>query len=251
MSADGSASAVAPAAEPAPEVDRTRAVVATVFRDYLPGLGALGVVAYGVLRLGYMFFYARLRTTPEEVGYTYARILAESLVGAVELILLMAMMLGIVVTLGWAARTLWTRWRRSTPTGTAPGGRGALAATARTAALRCVGGAAAAVLVSLPVLAWWQGGLAQGGQTVRNVYFIGIPYLPVLAVQAVPADVVWTDGSAEPGFPLAQRPCLMYLGGSDGTAVFYDVQSRESIRVPLSDIVVSLRYTYFVPPECQ
>jgi hypothetical protein len=106
-------------------------------------------------------------------------------------------------------------------------------------------------MLSLPVLAWWQGGLAKNGQTVRNVYFVAIPYLPVLAVAAVPADVVWINGTTEESLQLRQRTCLMYLGQANSTSVFYDVKTRESFRLPSGDIAVSLRYAYFVPSHCR
>jgi hypothetical protein len=109
----------------------------------------------------------------------------------------------------------------------------------------------ALVLASLPILASWQGGLAQGGQTVRNVYFVGVPYLPVLAVQAVPAGVAWVDGDSGKTVSLADRECLMYLGQANGTTVFYDVRSRESVRLPSGMITISLRYSFFVPDACR
>jgi hypothetical protein len=86
---------------------------------------------------------------------------------------------------------------------------------------------------------------------VRNVYFIGIPYLPVLAVQAIPAEVVWINPDSEGQFSLASRQCLMYLGSGDGKAILYDVRTRESIRVPAGDVSIALRYTFFVPDECR
>ena len=85
---------------------------------------------------------------------------------------------------------------------------------------------------------------------MRNVYFVGVPYLPVLAVRAVPADVAWVDGDSERSLPLDARDCLMYLGQANGTSVFYDARTRESLRLPSGNIVVSFRYTFFVPDSC-
>jgi hypothetical protein len=212
-------------------------------RRYLPLFSVVGVVLYGILRLAYVFFYLQLRTTPEEVGYGYSRVLSESVVGALELTLLVSIVFAVPTLAIYGGRALL-------------GGRRAGISqdrlqTVRRLFLRCVMVAAAVVLLSLPVLAWWQGGLARQGQTIRNVYFIGIPYLPVLAVQAVPVRVSWVDSGSNRQLDLSKRNCLMYLGQGDGTTVFYDVRSRESIRIPSSNVIVRLRYTFFVPPECR
>ena len=253
--------AAPPAAPPPPPVAATPAAaaapgatqpkLAVFIRDYLPAIGAVGLVLYGLFRLAYSFFYIRLRTTPEEVGYTYTRVIAESLVGAIELILICAVLitaLAAVSIAGWivvkAARR--RRW---------PGRNDLHQLLDRhrltRAVQRIIAAAVAAVFLSLPWLAWWQGGLAQAGQVVRNVYFIGVPYLPVLAVQAVPATVTWKAADSEKAMPLKYRACLLYLGKADGTAVFYDVATRDSLRLPTGDIVVTLRYEFFVPDACR
>ena len=231
--------------------------IASVVKDYLPGIGAVGVVLYGLFRLAYVFFYVRVRTTPEEVGYAYARIIAESIFGAVELILICAVLIAVVTTaillVRGAAAAFRRRQRR--PRGRrlrwadlrADVDRRILTRVARWSLVA----AAVTVFFSLPCLAWWQGGLAQAGQTVRNVYFIGIPYLPVLAVQAVPADISWADHEREQATPLGGRKCLLYLGKADGTTVFYDVFTRDSLRLPSGEIVISLRYAFFVPDVCR
>jgi hypothetical protein len=224
----------------------------TVFiRDHLPAIGAVGIVLYGLFRLAYSFFYIRLRTTPEEVGYTYTRVISESIVGALELILLCTALIVAGATAYATARVVAPMvWRRRWPdprTLRQAAGRRML----RRTAVRSVAAAAVTVFASLPVLAWWQGGLAQAGQTVRNVYFVGVPYLPVLAVQAVPATVVWKDDDNEQAVPLRNRTCLLYLGRADSTAVFFDVSTRESLRLPADDVVVTLRYVFFLPDDCR
>ena len=230
---------------PAATGPQTESALEQAIRRYLPLFSVLGVVLYGILRLAYVFFYLQVRTTPEEVGYGYSRVLSESVVGALELTLLVSIAFAVLALAVFGARALI-------------GGRHADAGgsrdwlqSVRKLFLRCMMAAAAVVLLSLPVLAWWQGGLARQGQAVRNVYFIGIPYLPVLAVQAVPVRVSWVDSGSNRQLDLSKRNCLMYLGQDDGTTVFYDVQSRESLRLPSSDIVVLLRYAYFVPTRCR
>jgi hypothetical protein len=228
-----------------------RPTITTVVRDYLPALGALGLILYGLLRIAYVFFYLRLRTTPEEVGYDYGRILSESIAGAVELVILCAAVFALVNVLLYVTRLLPLLWSPNRASSVREFVNRRPRLLVRRIALRSLALGAVFVLASLPILAWWQGGLAQGGQTVRNVYFIGVPYLPVLAVQAVPADVAWVGGDADTSVQLAGRECLMYLGQANGSSVFFDVQSRESLRLPSGSIAVSLKFTFFVPDDCR
>ncbi len=222
----------------------------SLLKDYgVPAISILGVVLYGMLRLAYLFFYLRLRTTPEEVGYGYSRVLSESVVGAIELIVLVFVPLLLIgLGLDWGV----TIWRRRRPSRVPGAARNAPRShPLRRVAIRGFIASVVIVVVSLPVLASWQGRLAQRGQTVRNVYFIGIPYLPVLAVQAVPVRVSWVNPDSESEIPLAGRRCLLYLGASNGTAVFYDVRSRESLRLPQSEIAVTFLFAFFVDPQCR
>src|SRR5690349_2774750 len=43
-------------------------------RNAVPLVGVIGAALYAVLRVAYLAFYLRLRTTPEEVGYGYSQI---------------------------------------------------------------------------------------------------------------------------------------------------------------------------------
>jgi hypothetical protein len=229
-----------------------RTTLVTAIRDHvLPAVGAIGLVLYGLLRVAYVFFYLQLRTTPEEVGYGYSRVLSESIAGALELSAILGAALLVLAMAYYTGRAL-PRLIRPNPAGSRWQALRSIHAPLRwRVVVRSLLGGIAIVLLSLPALAWWQGGLAKNGQTVRNVYFVGVPYLPVLAVQAVPAEVTWLDGDEGKPFPLAHRECLMYLGKSDGTSVFYDVRSKESVRLPSGNIAVSLRYTFFTPDACR
>ena len=222
-----------------------RQAVMTWVKEYgVATISVLGVILFGALRLAYLFFYLPLRTTPEEVGYNYSRVLSEQLVGALALVLLITVpIFGIALGIRWLLRRK-PRRRAKARRDDAP-----------RRSLRTVFGwsfVAASVLVvfSLPALAWWQGSLARGGQTVRNVYFIGVPRLPVLAVQAVPARVDWIDPTRDQQLDLSQAVCLMYLGQADGSAIFYDPPSGASVRLPVSDIYISLRDTPSLEASC-
>lgn len=174
--------------------------------------------------------------------------LSESLVGAIDLVLLMfvsTMAGALLVRAGLAVLGPRRRSGRQRPAETIA--RFPMSRLALWALMIAVVG----VVVSLPVLASWQGHLAQHGQTVRNVYFVGVSYLPVLAVQAVPARVIWVNPASNEQTDLTQQRCLMYLGNSDGLTVFFDVRTGQSSRLPSSAIAYSLTRTFFVADECR
>lgn len=199
-----------------------------------PLLTAAGVVLYGMLRLAYVFFYIQLRATPQEVGYGYLEILSCQMVGTVELVLLLAAVLFLPV-LGWLLLRHGRRLDRRTVV---------------RSAVRCVVPAGVLVLALLPSLAWLQGTEARRGNTVRNVYLKHAPRIPVLAVQAVPATAAWSAEVPDGLVDLRDRHCLLYLGQNATTTVFYDVQTRDSLRVPTGQIVVLLKNTRSVPRGC-
>jgi len=207
----------------------------------VPLLGTVGLVLYGMLRLAYVFFYVQLRATPQEVGYGYAEILSSQLIGTIELVLLLA---AVLLVLGLGADGL----RRATVRPATPRApyQGMVIRLARWSGLAAV----VLVLTLLPGMAWLQGTEARHGYTVRNVYLAHTVRIPVLAVQAVPAVVAWTNAAAPAPLDLRNRHCLLYLGQADGTTVFYDVTTRESLRLPSSGIVVSVPNTDGVPVGC-
>ena len=211
-----------------------------------PLLGLIGAVLYGVLRLSYMFFYLQLRTTPEEVGYGYAEILATQLVGAIELVLIFAVLIFVsVITFHYV--------RGRVPTLGRAGGGSVPLKPSRVNVWRLGRRSAVAavlvVVVLLPTFAWLMGAEAKKGYAVRNVYPRGMIALPILAVQAVPARVSPVSDSG-PAALFAERECLLYLGSNDGTAVFYDVSTGESIRLPSSAVSIVLPFWSRVKHGC-
>ena len=217
-----------------------------VVRYAVPLTGITGAILYGVLRLSYVLFYLPLRATPEEVGYDYAEILAGQLIGAIELVLVFS---GLFFGVGMAVIALAQAVRRSARRTRADRMGKWRAGQSRRLAARSVVVATAAVAVALPFLAWYEGGQAAEGHTRRNMYLYPAT-IPVLPVQAVPATVELLGTPSLSGSDLESRQCLMYLGQADGTAVFYDVMSRESLRLGSEAIVVSLQFTTGVPLGC-
>ena len=220
-----------------------------IVRYAVPLAGVTGAALYGVLRLAYVFFYLWLRATPDEVGYGYSQVLADELMGAIELVVLIATLIWIIgfsasVFVSLAQRV--TRKYRSKATEVHLFGK----LKAQKIAAWSLAIAVPIVLIWLPILGWLEGGQAANGYAVRNVYLAGTIRLPVLAVQAVPAQVMWAAPSGSGAPDISRRPCLLYLGQADGTSVFYDVHSQESLRVPTADVVIALEDTTTVPIGC-
>jgi hypothetical protein len=239
--------AAAPAGEPG-EHDGSAALNWMV-RYAVPLTGVIGAALYGVLRLAYVFFYLWLRATPDEVGYGYSQVLSDELIGAIELVVLIAVMISIVAMAASSLAQL-ARWTAGRYTSTAVQIHRITKAKAQKIAAWSLAIAVPVVLMGLPVLGWLEGAQAASGYAVRNVYLAGTIRLPVLAVQAVPAQVAWISTQGRDEVNISERQCLLYLGQASGISVFYDVHSQESLRLPSDDIVVSLQDTTTVPVGC-
>lgn len=249
---DSVESGLAPPPKPSPSVmDR-------IVSYAVPLVGVIGAALYGVLRLAYLFFYLRLRASPDEVGYGYSQVLADELIGAIELVLLMTLIImlpgAVLMVFSRLPKVAWKvlrlrswnkRLKLSHGFDTAR-----WAAKAKRLALWSLAAAIPLVLIGLPILGWLEGEEAANGYTVRNVYLTHFIALPVLAVEAVPARVSWTAASGPGEADITDRQCLLYLGQNGGTAVFYDVHSEESIRLPAADIIITLQNTTSVPVGC-
>ena len=218
-------------------------VLRWVLRYAVPLAGLGGAAVYGVLRLSYALFYLHLRVTPEEAGYGYAEVLAGQLIGAIELVILLALLFLAVALVGRSLTRGIARkaGRRVRPRPGLP--------WARRAAVRSVIAALVVVVIGLPAIAWEMGASAAAGWTARNIYLRPLP-IPVLPVQAVPATLLPLDDGSVAARELSERRCLMYLGQSEGTAVFFDVATADSVRVSADAFVITLRWISSVPTEC-
>jgi len=231
---------------PEPDKDQATSALDWILRYAVPLVGVIGAALYGVLRLAYLFFYLRLRASPDEVGYGYTQVLADELVGAIELVILTALCLMLAGTVGMISIQLLRRINsNSNSLGSVNWGM-----RFRKLVVWCLAIAIPVVLVGLPVLAWLEGEEAAKGFTVRNVYISHLILLPVLAVEAVPAKVAWLTTNGPDAAAVSTRECLLYLGQANGVSVFYDVQSEESIRLASADVVVTLQNITSVPIGC-
>jgi hypothetical protein len=100
--------------------------------------------------------------------------------------------------------------------------------------------AAILAVVLILVQAWDDGRGVREGQ-VRHPTFLG--FFPFGSWGADAAYVEWVGGQPPSPFSSARRRCLVYLGQSNGTAVFYDAHAADqrTIRVPAGDVVVTTR----------
>ncbi|HEU5253934.1 MAG TPA: hypothetical protein VFU16_11485 [Solirubrobacterales bacterium] len=69
------------------------------------------------------------------------------------------------------------------------------------------------------------------GEGLLGVKFAGVPFL---RAQAEPATVSWFAEPSNVDMP----DCVLYLGESEGEAVFYDARSDSSYRIPASEVVI-------------
>jgi hypothetical protein len=65
--------------------------------------------------------------------------------------------------------------------------------------------------------------------------------MPMTSMQALPATIVWSSGTPPSGLQLGDDHCLLYLGESAGITVLYDASAHRTIRLPSSDVIVSVR----------
>lgn len=234
---------------PEPSGEVSSSILDRIMSYAVPLVGVIGAALYGVLRLAYLFFYLRLRASPDEVGYGYSQVLADELIGAIELVLLVTLFLMLPEAIIVLFSMLFSHTKKKLLI-TQKIKTANWIAKVKKLALWCLAIAIPLVLIGLPVIGWIEGEEAANGYTVRNVYLSHFITLPVLAVEAVPANVAWVASNGSAQDKIAARQCLLYLGQSDGIAVFYDVHSQESIRLPVADIIIMLQDTISVPIGC-
>ena len=97
---------------------------------------------------------------------------------------------------------------------------------------------AVVLVVQLPLSAWRNGTAVQHGEPSDLTSFSGLPFFPTFGAQ--PAAVSWLDGTPPASFMAAQGHCLMYMGSARGTTVLYDVDARQTHRLPSSALALSV-----------
>jgi hypothetical protein len=79
----------------------------------------------------------------------------------------------------------------------------------------------------------------QGSVPALNLPIPGL-HLPVLSVHAQLATLTWLAGSPPADLPSSKLGHVVYLGQASGSVVVYDRVSHTPIRIPASDVVISL-----------
>lgn len=90
------------------------------------------------------------------------------------------------------------------------------------------------ILIALWIDARWAANEVRRGDKVE----LGTLDTNLLPLRAMPARVFWVDPTPDSHLPVNQGECLLWLGSSGGTAVFYDFRSKQAVRVPSASIVV-------------
>jgi hypothetical protein len=181
-------------------------------------LSAVGAGIYALLRQGYLRFYSRFATTPEDVGVTQLQMLAglvrswrAGLAVVASLLLLIAVLFFIS---GHAGQT-WV---------------------AIVVGLVAGGVAVAALVGVLQIPARFEKAVekVQAGQPIVS------SAIPLIAVQAFPADLAWMGDKPAPA-ELRCSHTLMYLGHANGRALLYDYHDGTTWTVSEDTIVIRVR----------
>jgi hypothetical protein len=188
-------------------------------------VGVLGAVAYVVLSVACVWVYAPMGVSPGEVGLDYSALLGRTgtLLAAYALVGLFGFIVHLLVgmvhfrfraTVWQLAVISWRDGRRQMTS--------------------LIGGAMIAVCVGLVAGAVNDASRMKTGMTTISYFGVTPPW------RAVVAHVSWARKPAEgaPSLP----SCLLYLGQSEGTSVFYDAVAPHgrSLRLPTSMLLLEI-----------
>jgi hypothetical protein len=216
------------------------------------------VVLYGLLRICAIRFYSQFGVQPEEVGLTYAQLLAQSAAAYLALFLLLAagaLVAFFCIALAEAIVTALLRWcyraavKRKAPINVID--RLARWTQDYKGAVRWALFPASYVALAYFVVAagsfWSQSReLAldlQQGTSINRTFDITSwhsvlrLYNNLLSLRADQVTVFETNAAGS-GLSLQSRQALFYLGQASGTAIFYDSATKETLRVPASGLVI-------------
>jgi hypothetical protein len=199
-------------------------------------VGILGGVAYAVVHLTYVQFYAKFGLLPEEVGIGRTEMLSQALVGPVVAVLTYGVFITAVVT----AVLAFTRQLT-------------LGSFLRWAGV-CAAVACLMLFGFMAVRAGQVGARAvDQGESVRTVY-LGFPLVsvPLLDTRALPVSVQWKDTKKTPAALTGGTGCMFYLGQAGDRAVLYDVKHRRVVRFDASDaVILTSRLPAHLPAHCR
>ncbi len=251
-------------------------------------VGAVAVLFYAVLRLAYVQFYLPLGLRPEEVGFARTELLTQALVGPAVFFIIVffvaALVLAAVAVYVVAffvyndgisrifARLLdrLPAERRATlrrhplvklagrhpPTEPFVDRLKRLLSKLKRAVVPVIGILALASfgLTSYHLYrnAEEAGRRARAGMAVQGVAFEFSTFdIPLLEVRATPADLYWRGDGRPDDLDDAPLECLMYVGQTTETLVFFTPKNDAVVRLPAGDWIVSLARAQDLPERCR
>jgi hypothetical protein len=184
-------------------------------------VAVLGLLLYVPVYVAYESFYRGLGVAPDEVGLTYTAALSREITWFASSVVVLCVAGGTLAVAAWLAfrpARLWTLLKF-------PGRPSAPA--------RRVSAIAALLTVTLIIVL-----VVYQVQSVPKVES-GVPAAPqarsFFKARADLVQVAWIDKSPA-GVSVPQR--MLYLGQSNGVAVFWDARSASSVRIPTGSITI-------------
>jgi hypothetical protein len=220
-----------------------------VVRNPIPALPILGVLLYGIQRLGAAVFYGRMGFTPEDVGFGYASGISQAVFGGLGFataFLLFPFALGLPVAGISLLRSLWFMARRN-PRGARAWkrARSHIGEIRRTWYEEIVSTIVLLGFLSFPLVS----AMSSGDEAAA-----GHPHPP----GAIPTES-WSATASQihllqPVSGLLDGQCLLFLGEGDGYVALYDPARSEGWRVPVSSVAINtggaLGLVDRVPNDC-
>jgi hypothetical protein len=184
-------------------------------------VAVLGLILYVPTYVAYEYFYTSLGVSPDEIGLGYATALSREITWLASYIVILCSVGALLVAAVWLAvgpARLWGILRLP---------RRPAAPTRRVSALT----AALATAIVLEIVVFQ----VQSVPTVNS----GIPAAPsarsFFKARADLVQVAWIDKSPQAA---AVPERMLYLGQSNGVAVFWDPRDEQSVRIPTGSIVI-------------
>jgi hypothetical protein len=239
-------------------------------------LGALGVLAYGLLQIAYVQFYSEFHVTPEQAGIDKSELLSAALVGPAILFAFFCLFSFLIVFV--TILVTWVRERKD-PGRPALWSRDGLRdavdlgkARFRSALIwSAVIGTATIVFLLLYMASDSAHRAIVLHESIDTRYAgFGNFALPLLEIKAIPAEVDWIGSKPVPSALIDRRSlapgvtfsksdvknaevneCLMLIGETADTFIVYDELHGSTVTFAKGDVVVELRtHVSFLPDTC-
>jgi hypothetical protein len=186
-----------------------------------------GAGFYAAVRFGQTTFYARLGLTPQDVGLGRIETLTLAIGLAFYLVLFAAILVGVPTLLTWVAL-------RVGRVGLWPAGPPRFARATLIAVVLFF-----SVSTGFFSIVWFWGQATAAANDVEAGKPVRLSFLSDTGIHAEKARITWIGDAPEALTDLSTHD-LMFLGQSVGTVVLYDVDDKQSVRIPSSNVAVSI-----------